>query len=479
MLPSIRRLLRQPHRLKGLKVISHSFSIVTALDVLTAVSAPSLRSLVLHDTAMEYGGTSKWLPDDVLGEGTPELCHVDIDGWGFSWTWQRFANLTSLNLKIPWYIKYDTSFFQAMERMTTLIHLDLSVPSIAGRHEEVYSEPGQIGLPLLRTFRTKSSTKRGVGLLTPLCIPSTAQLHVTVCDFENDKISSNAMALSRAVGKPRLAPLSPSHPLLSYYKRLSIPIPPMGDSNLSPRRLRISPVKNRTGRRLTLLRITMWSVDHLDCEVVGLEEPPEETCLLDMEVRHGQTQPFLGPFLESYPLEHLREVILDCKMDKGDFGILGGLPSLETVRLTAKNAKPWFRYIVDDPALLSAGREASMEIDSDRPALAHFPSLVFVSFEAADFGLGRYAPANPDDTMDVEQLLDFLTLRHRLGGQIRTVQFTNCVNLFEADVEKMKGIGVQVVWDGHSVARDFSSSGDEESDEEYEEDSEDSSDSDY
>ncbi|KAH6915978.1 hypothetical protein BKA70DRAFT_1179256 [Coprinopsis sp. MPI-PUGE-AT-0042] len=412
--------LSQPHRLKSLKLNGNTDWLQNRLQELTA-SAPLLESLELNARASVYGIQDErlCLPDNFLGNETPKLRSLSLDGWRFkSWETPLLVGLTSLKLSTG-VVPSASIFMDALEKMPRLVELDLQevLPEL-----NTLVEARVIPLAHLESLKLKASVKNVIGFLTHTSLSPSANLDLS-CSANYDEDLQVYTNLSNAINHWLSNPTS------------------VTASDALPKRRSTS---NRSFKTIELRYNSLFAID-LTCHFKKLDFTSNNSKArvpLHLQVS-GDFGRGIKELFKGLSLSDVRAICLGLPLTETQLSQLGRLPNVESVRLFGEDSiHKFIRYLNNDPIMRPPKTPGA---HNRRKKLSYFRSLKSISLVGPAFELEGTRPAS---AINVQELLDLLTMRYELGGEIEKLNIQDAYNLEYDDVELIKEICLDVDWDG-------------------------------
>ena len=387
-------------------------------------SAPQLHTLCIRSHSLCFVGTAFSIHEDFLYD-TVRLKRVELIKCKISWDSRLLTGLTRLTLEKT--LKPNSSiiqFLHALQRMPALtdLHLKDSIPD----DSEGPSTYPVVDLPCLRVLRISS----GVGALTTvlrhITFPHSVILNLTCKENQSPQINfSNFFSVlatkflsSLVIRSLSLKDLDTQTHGLEFYlwtTAINHDCFPKFPSSLVPAQLEL---------------VLTWPSPQLRNHVKAL------TCAFDA---------MSLPFLTQLQISTLGYI--DSRTWVKTFG---KLPLLERVCVQNYATPSFLEALVYKGKAAKKSKKAYHNVS--------FPKLRFIHMEGTDFD------GTIPGSISVDMLLDYLMERCERNTEVQVLRLDGCYYISSDDVERLKEIVVDVIWDG--VEQDY----DSEEDRDYDED---------
>jgi hypothetical protein len=420
--------LSQPHRLKSLKLNGSSEWHRDRVQELTT-AAPLLEEIELfarpssHALGAEFSlDPSICLPDNFLGSETPKLQRLSLHGWRLtSWDMPLLSGLTSLKISSG-VVPSASTFLDALEKMPRLAELDLQkvLPEL-----DTFLEARVVSLAHLESLKLNTSLKRVTGLLSHVSLPAFTKLDLVCSADANEDISAYSN-LTSALNRWVTTPASPND-LDSQRARGST-------STRSIKSIKLSQTYLYDFYVSFSFKKINWNSDR--CE----SRTPSPS--LELQVV-GDPKRCAQEVIKGLSLSDVRTVSLELPLTDAELNLLGRLPNIQSVRARGESICKFIRYINNDPAMRPAKTPGA---HNRRKKLSYFRSLRSISLVNPTFEYEEFM--NRASAIDQEELMDLLTMRYELGGEIEKLSIRGATNLDTPDVELIREVCVNVEWDG-------------------------------
>ena len=362
-------------------------------------SAPQLHTLCLRPF---YSDTPFSILDDFLCD-TERLQHVDLINCKISWDSRLLTGLTRLTLHDS--LEANSSIIQvlhALQRMPALtdLHLGVSIPD----DSEGLSTQVVVDLPCLRVLDISDKVGALTAVLRHIIFPtgSSATLSLfctgsqsTQIDFSNFLSVLAMKFLSTLV----IRSLSLNVPYSSYSHHLEFEIPTTA----------LIPTSRMSQSQLRL--VLNWPNSHPRNYVKAL------TCVIDAMSLSFLTQLQIST-------SHLN--IIDSQTWVKTFG---KLPLLERVRVQCSALLSFLEALVYNTKAAEESEAAYRNVTFPKLRDIHLVDIHFKFFM-------------------VDMLLDCLMERYERNAEVQVLRLNNCYDISSNDVERLKEVVVDVIWDG-------------------------------
>ncbi|TFK29656.1 hypothetical protein FA15DRAFT_663811 [Coprinopsis marcescibilis] len=402
-------LVTQMSRLSSLLVSGTTDMLKMRLHHLPS-SAPSLHTLSIENSGFNETMT---LPE-LFVEGTPQLKELRLYRCYIDWSSPLLQGLSKLNISVNDDVFYPSThppppspdvFLQALRNMTTLTHLTLQMD-----FPDINSKPlsnSSIALHHLEELDLAGSITGVVGFLSHITLPASAHIRL-VCSttLEDTHMASE-------LGKV----------LIPSWLSVSLENPPL---TLPSMRYLIVQSNYKFCHLLAGFDDTDVQFPHM-----GQLPPLSVTLIASESPRHT---PSPSSLFRSLPLSNLHIVNLGTVLERSDIEYFSSLPGLKTVLLTGVSPTVQFLdYLRQDSAFSN--------LDSPGEHCTCFPNLESLSIDSYD--LMDHLAFSLDD------FLQLLILRVEFNRPIHQLKLVEWANLVPGDVDRIKGIVTDVVWDHH------------------------------
>lgn len=361
------------------------------------------------------------LPDNFFGNETPKLRRLSLNGWHFkSWETPLLAGLTSLKLSSG--VAPSVSIFlDALERMPRLSELDLHdvLPEV-----DASLEPRLVPLAHIKSLNLNASLKKVTGFLTHVSLPASANLDIT-CSV---KVSEDISAYSSLANA------------LNHW--LSNPIPKASKGS--------RPKQNLTSTRsIKSIKLSHNHVSDFDlsCYFKRIDWYSNYSMVRTPSPLHlrvvGDSKRSIKELIKGLALSDVRAVSLELPLTVTELDQLGRLPSIQCVRAYDDGIPKFVQYLNNDPAMRPA---KTVRSHNRRKKLSYFRSLKSISLISPNFE--REESMGVPCAIKRQELLDLITMRYELGGEIEKLSIRDATNLDNYDIKLIKETCLNVEWDG-------------------------------
>ena len=375
-------------------------------------SVPQLHTLCIQP----FSGPAFSIDDDFFYD-TENLQRVELINCKISWDSPLLAGLTRLNLQNS--LKPNSSIIQvlqALQRMPALTNLDLN-NSIPNDSAGLFSYP-TVDLPLLRALNISSGADALTAILRHITFPHSALLKLT-CK-ENQSIQIGLSSIFSVLATKFLSNL--------VFRSLSFRV--SNDKQTHSHSLKFClwtsafiPFSQISQSQLQLLMRWLTSQPHSYLEAL--------TCAFDVI-----NLSFLTQVQISTP-DHIDSQTL--------VKTFGKLPLLERVCVQRSALCPFLEALVYKTMAAEESEEAYHSVS--------FPKLRYIHLEGTDFFTRR--------AKVIDTLLDCLMERYERNAEVQVLRLDNCYDISSNEVERLKEIVVDVIWDGIEQENEYRSHSDE------------------
>ena len=380
-------------------------------------SAPQLHTLCIRPST----GTAFSIPEDFLYD-TNRLQHVELTNCKISWDSPLLTGLTRLTLQAS--LKANSSIIQvlqALQRMPALtdLHLKDSIPD----DSEGPFTYAVVDLPCLRVLNISSGVGALTAVLRHITFPHSAILNLTCKEIQFTQVD-----------------------LPNFFSVLATKF-------LSTLVIRSLSLQASDDSQTNNLKFYLWT-NALIQDCFPLSEFSQSQ--LQLVLKWPLLQPYdytkaLTCAFDAMNLPFLTQLQMSC-MDCIDsqtwLKTLGKLPQLERVCVQSSALDSFLEALVYKTNAAKKSKTSYHNVP--------FPKLRYIHLEGADF-----FTTNPTIT-SVDMLLDYLMERCERNAEVQTLRLDDCSYISFDDVERLKEIVVDVIWDG--VEKDFSEEDSEEDD---------------
>ena len=360
-------------------------------------SAPQLHTLCLRAFS---SGTAFSILDDFLCD-TERLQHVDLINCKISWDSRLLTGLTRLTLHDS--LEANSSIIQvlhALQRMPALtdLHLGVSIPD----DSEDLSTQVVVDLPCLRVLDISDKVGALTAVLRHIIFPSSATLSLFCTGSQSTQINfSNFLSVLavKFLSTLVIRSLSLNVPYSSYSHHLEFEIPTTA----------LIPTSRMSQSQLRL--VLNWPNSHPRNYVKAL------TCVIDAMSLSFLTQLQIST-------SHLN--IIDSQTWVKTFG---KLPLLERVRVQCSALLSFLEALVYNTKAAEESEAAYRNVTFPKLRDIHLVDIHFKFFM-------------------VVMLLDCLMERYERNAEVQVLRLNNCYDISSNDVERLKEVVVDVIWDG-------------------------------
>jgi F-box-like len=393
-------------------------------------SAPQLHTLRI--STGYFSETAFPIHEDFLYD-TERLKCVELNNCKISWDSRLLTGLTRLTIEVGDFLEMNSSinqFLHALQRMPALtdLHLEDSIPD----DSESPSTYPFVDLPCLRVLRISSGVGPLTTVLRHITFPRSAILNLTCKETQSTQIDfSNFLSV-----------LATSTKLSSLVIR-----------SLSLRAL--------GGIQTHSLKFCLWTTAFIqDC----FPCPPMYSTKLQLVLTWPSSQTHASnhvkaltcafdainlPFLTQFQISTLDLNYIDSQTWVKTFG---KLPLLERVCLQGYVSHSFLDALIYKTEAAEKSKTAYHNVS--------FPNLRYIHLEGAVFF------PKSSRSLSVDMLLDCLMERYERNAAVQVLRLDDCCSIASYDVERLKEIVVDVIWDGVEQQKSL-----EDSEEDYDHDS--------
>jgi hypothetical protein len=380
-------------------------------------SAPQLHTLCIGSYSFRFVGPAFPIHEDFLYD-TERLQRVELTNCQISWDSRLLTGLTHLTLEDS--LKANSSIIQilhALQRMPALtnLHLKDSIPD----DSEGPSTYPVVDLPCLRALRISSGVGALTTILRHITIPHSAKFNLTCRETQRTQIDFS-----------------------NFFSVLATKFL----SSLVIRSLSLRASDDTVDTQAHGLKFYLWTTVIQDCF-------PSPSCLssqsqIQLVLTWPSPQPhnyvkaltcafdaMRLPFLTQ--LQISTEDYIDSQTLAKTFG---KLPLLKWVCVRDYDPHLFLEALVYKTKAAEKSKAAYRDVS--------FPKLRYIHLECTDFfGTGP-------SSISVDMLLDYLMERCERNAEVRVLRLDDCYYFSSDDVERLKEIVVDVIWDG--IVQEFS-----------------------
>lgn len=423
-IPSHLSFKAEPHAKSILSLQAHRFRTLTIRSgtMATTMMIQELTSPVLHLQRLILDAQDCHddlpLPDKFLGGHAPELRELDLTGWRLPWTSPILSGLRTLELSLgnttlgshPPIDPAD--FVSAFERMSPLrvltLRLELPFTDASG--------PLRVArLPHLEKLSFTGTFGDGARALKRLALPTSAVL-----------------AFECECGEDEFDYIFPNFGSALVSSWLSAPL--TTGTNLESNHLRTMVLTNGLfqGWLREVAQGSMWDLN------LGAMDANLTIFWHSAHSRHAPA-PLLVPLLSDLPLDDVRRVDIQSA-SPSVIRHIGRLPRITSVYTSGSGSSLFFKHLKDGMPTKPIEGKPSPGYPTSVIAFSklHTVYLEGMSFPDRDSAL-------EDFTMD--DLLDVLKWRYGMGGAIQEVHISECGNISEDDIARIREVVGDVEWD--------------------------------
>ena len=358
----------------------------------------------LHTLCISSSGTAFSIHDDFLYD-TELLRHVQLINCKISWDTPLLTDLTRLKLQLEDSLNAKFSIIQvlhALQRMPALT--DLYLGDSIRDDSEGLSTYVVVDLPCLRVLDISSSVSALTAVLRHITFPSSATLSLNCTENQSalTKISNFLFVLSTKF----LSTL--------VIRSLSLRIT-YSDYNYYD------------------LKFYLWTTALQDCFPISQISQSR----LQLGLKLATSQPHnhvkvLTCALDAMSLSFLTQLQISTIRDVESQALVntfGKLPLLERVCVQNSSPSPFLEALVHKTKAAEKSEAAYFDVS--------FPKLRYIHLEDIDF----YRTL-------IDTLLDCFIERYERNAEVQVLRLDNCVGLSSIEVERLKEVVVDVIWDG-------------------------------
>ncbi|KAI0330911.1 hypothetical protein GY45DRAFT_1323043 [Cubamyces sp. BRFM 1775] len=397
------RLVEDPMRIKELRLNAPE-RLIQIMSAKWATPAKALESIMLSSDhgCFEHAALFpiKPLSNFFSGE-TPNLRRLEIKRVSLHWNNPLFCS--SLRTLVV-HSRYDPTprlgelpqLLDALETMQSLetLYLNEAIPRLPDSATHIPEPQRTVALPKLRSITLLSDALECANMLAHLSLPNNVQLSVTgrmergVEDLV--KTLNNQLARSDPLRTGLLAPVFSSQIQVKAWR-----VPLEGD----------------------------------------LAQMPEADLELHLDaIPHARTLDTL--INESTFFSKLHHLQVQCIFRNWDWKMLfERTPELRTMGIICQPSEGFL------PALSTVSAE---DAESGQPGVLPLPHLHTLELTGVRFG----CPHSDHESQFLVDLIDWLVLRCNYGAPILTLDITDCINIGEEDVDRLRQVVAEVEWDG-------------------------------
>ena len=373
-------------------------------------SAPQLHTMCIQSQSLSPGTTFS-IHEDFLYD-TERLRRVELINCKIGWDSKFLTGLTRLTLEDS--LKTNSSIievFHALQRMPALTDLRLK-DSIPDNSEGPSTYP-VVDLPYLRVLNISSGVGPMTAVLRHINFPPSAILNLTC----NEKQSAQ----------------------IDFSKFLSV-LATKVLSTLVIRRLRLKALSDYdSGSGLDGLKFYLWTTELIqDCLPIRLFSQSQLQLVLTWP--SSQLQNYVKVFtcvFDAMNLSFLTQLHIttwDYIDSQTWVKTFGRLPLLEGVCVHNDTQNPFFKALVHKTKAAEESKTAYLDLS--------FPNLRYIHLERTTFSLVSSGGTS------VDILLDCLMERCERNAEVQVLRLDDCYSIYSCDVERLKEIVVDVIWDG-------------------------------
>jgi hypothetical protein len=338
---------------------------------------------------------------------TERLQRVELINCKISWDSRLLTGLTRLTIEVDDTLETNSSinqFLHALQRMPGLteLHLKDSIPDVS----EGSSTHPFVDLPCLRVLRISSGIGPLTAVLRHITFPHSAILNLTCKENQSTQIDfSNFLSVLATK-------------FLSSLVIRSLSLQVLDDTQthgfkffLSTSAFNQDCFPSSLITRSQLQLVLTWPLPQPHNHVKAL------TCAFD-----AMSLPFLT---------QLQMSTLDYIDSKTLVKTFGKLPLLEQVCVESYPPHSFLEALVYKTKAAEKSKTAYRNVP--------FPKLRYIHLEGTDF-FGT--------SLSVDMLLDYLMERCERNAEVQMLRLDDCYNISSDEIERLKEIVVDVIWDG-------------------------------
>jgi hypothetical protein len=398
-------------------------------------SAPQLHTLCIRSYWFRFSRTAFSIHEDFLYD-TERLQRVELINCKISWDSRLLTGLTHLTIEVEDSLEANSSinqFLHALQRMPALtyLHLKDSIPDVS----EGPSTYPIVDLPCLRVLRISSGVGPLTAVLRHITFPHSAILNLTCKENQSTQIDfSNFLSVFAAK--------------LSSLVTRSLSLKALDDTQ-------------NHGLEFYLCPTTAFTQDYFPSSLIS-QSQLQLVLTWPSPQPHNHAKALTCAFdAMSLPfLTQLQISTLDYIDSQTWVKTFGKLPLLEEVSVRSYAPQPE-SYATH--SFLEALVYKTKAAEKSKTAYRNvpFPKLRYIHLEGTDFFPTSLRPTN---SISVDMLLDCLMERCERNAEVQVLRLDCCYYISSDDVERLKEIVVDVIWDG--IEQKFSEEDSEEDSEE-------------
>ena len=370
-------------------------------------SAPQLHTLCIRDHSLNYVENAFSIDEDFLYD-TERLQRVELLNCKISWDSRLLTGLTRLTLEDT--LKANSSiiqFLHALQRMPALTDLDLR-DSIPDDSEGASTYP-IVDLPCLRVLRIWSGVGALTAVLRHITFPHSTILNLTCRENQSAEIDFS-----------------------KFFSVLATKFL----SSLVIRSLGLRDLDDTIDTQTHGLKFYLWTTAIVADRFPSSQFQSQLVLTWPSWQPHNHAKALTCAFdaMSLTFLTQLQISTLDFIDSQTWVKTFGKLPLLERVYVQSYATHSFFEALVYKT-------EAAENSKTDYRNVS-FPKLRYIHMEGSDFD-----GTNPG-TISVDMLFDYLMERCERNAEIEVLHLVDCYFISSDDVERLKEIVVDVIWDG-------------------------------
>ena len=411
---TVRSCLRQMNRVEEINLSIIPELILEEIFRDLPKSAPQLHTLCIRSYWFRFSGTAFSIHEDFLCD-TERLQHVELINCKISWDSRLLTGLTRLTIEVEDSLETNSSinqFLHALQRMPALtdLHLKDSIPDVS----EGSSIHPFVDLPCLRALRISSDIGPLTAVLRHITFPHSAILNLTCKENQSTQIDFSDFFSVLATK------------FLSSLVIRSLSLQALDDNETHG------------------LEFYLWtSTFNQDCFPSSLFTQSKLQLVLTWPLPqpHNHLKALTCAFdAMSLPfLTQLQISTLDYIDSQTWVKTFGKLPLLEQVCVQSYAQQDYAPHsFLEALVYKTKAAEKSKKAYRNVP----FPKLGYIHLEGTNF-----FATSPRST-SVDMLLDYLMERCERNAEVQILRLDDCYYISSDDVERLKEIVVDVIWDG-------------------------------